>query len=82
MVQIQGKGNDSREESAKFEAKRACARTPIHPSIPSLSSSNMISSINDKTPGERYVEKEGYKGVIYIYTPNPHNHQNPQVGEE
>ena len=57
MVEIQGERNVSGEESARSEAKRTCAHTSKHPSLPSLSISKMMSYINDKNQGERDVKK-------------------------
>ena len=59
MVAIQVEGDVSREEIAISEAMLACEPTPTHPSIHSLSSSNMMSYINEKTPVERDVENGG-----------------------
>ena len=80
MMEIQGDVNSRDEESAISEAKRECVRTPTHPSIPSLSSSKMMSYINDTTQGERDTEKGEGKGVRYIYTLHPHNQNHPHMG--
>ena len=45
--------------------------THTHPSIPYLISSKIMSYINEKTIGERDVEKGGGKGVRYIYIHQP-----------
>ena len=71
MLEIQGELNGSREEITRSEAKRVFIRTPTHPSFPSLSSSNMMSYINDTAPGERDVDKGEVENVLYIYPPTP-----------
>ena len=60
-MEIQLEGDVSGEESARLDAKRVCACTTIHPSIPSLSISEMMSYINYTTPVDRDVEK----GVVF-----------------
>ena len=57
MVEIKVERNVSGEESARSEAKRTCAHTSKHPSLPSLSISKMMSYIHDKNQGERDVNK-------------------------
>ena len=54
LVKIKGEVNSSKEESARSEVKHVCAHNP---SLPSLSISSMMSYINEKTTGERDVEK-------------------------
>ena len=46
ILEIQGEVNVSGEESAASEANHVCICTPTHPSIPSLSSSYIISYIS------------------------------------
>ena len=71
MVEIKIEGGGSGEESEISEANHMCARTPTHPSLPSISSSNMMSYIKDKTPGDRDMENGDCKGLRYIYIPHP-----------
>ena len=68
MKELQGEGHGSREDSSISKVNRLCLRTPIHPSLTSLSTSKLMSYINEIITGEIDVEKVDGKGVIYIHT--------------